>query len=88
MSKRLYVGNINYKATEEDLMRLFAEAGSVDSARLVLDRVTGKLRGFGFVEMSSPDEARGAIERLNDTEFMGRTLTVNIARPRGQQNQD
>ena len=87
MSKRLYIGNINYKATEDDLKILFAEAGSVNSARLVIDRATGKLRGFGFVEMSSPDEARGAIEKFHETEFMGRKLTVNIARPRGQQSQ-
>jgi len=87
MSKRLYIGNINYKATEDDLRVLFQEAGRVDSARLVIDKVTGKLRGFGFVEMSSPDEARGAIEKFHETEFMGRKLTVNIARPRSPQSQ-
>lgn len=85
MSKRLYVGNINYKATEDDLRNLFTEAGSVSSARLVIDRVTGKLRGFGFVEMSSSDEAREAIDKFNEKEFMGRKLTVNVARPRSQQ---
>ena len=84
MSKRLYVGNINYKATEDDLKTLFAEAGRVSSARLVIDRVTGKLRGFGFVEMSSPDEAREAIDKFHEKEFMGRRLTVNVARPRTQ----
>jgi len=84
MSKRLYVGNINYKATEDDLKGLFAEAGNVDSARLVIDKATGKLRGFGFIEMSSPDEARDAIERFNDFDFMGRKLSVNVARPRAQ----
>jgi len=84
MSKRLYVGNINFKATEDDLKGLFAEAGSVNYARLVIDKATGKLRGFGFIEMSSKDEAQDAIERFNDFDFMGRKLTVNVARPREQ----
>jgi len=86
MSKRLYVGNISYNATEGNLRDLFSEAGRVDSARLVIDRGTGKLRGFGFVEMSSQDEARGAIELFHEKEFMGRKLTVNIARPRNLQS--
>ena len=79
---RLYVGNISYKATESDLRELFAGAGSVSSASLVVDRDTGKLRGFGFIEMSSTEEAQSAIEKFNDTEFMGRRLQVNAARPR------
>lgn len=82
MSKRLYVGNISFKATEDDLRGLFTRVGAVDSAKLVIDRVTGKLRGFGFVEMTTPEEATSAIEMLNDSEFMGRKLVVNIARPK------
>lgn len=84
MSKRIYVGNINYRATEDDLRELFNAAGSVDSARLIIDKTTGKLRGFGFVEMISTDEARSAIDMFHEKEFMGRKLVVNVARPRYQ----
>jgi len=82
MSKRLYVGNISYRATESDLRDLFTAVGSVETASLVIDKGTGKLRGFGFIEMSSTDEAREAIEKLHESDFMGRKLVVNPARPR------
>jgi RNA recognition motif-containing protein len=80
MSTKIYVGNLPFKATEEDLRELFAQYGSVESVRLITDRDTGRPRGFGFVEMS--DGANEAIAELNEREFEGRNLKVNEARPR------
>lgn len=80
MSKNLYVGNLSYNCTADDLRELFSQHGNVSSAQVVSDRETGRSRGFGFVEMSDGGEA--AISTLNGFEFQGRTLTVNEARPR------
>ncbi len=82
MSSKIFVGGLPYAATEQELRDLFAQHGAVDSAQIVTDRFTGQSRGFGFVEMSSPAEAQAAIAALNGTQFGGRTLTVNEARPR------
>jgi RNA recognition motif-containing protein len=80
MSKNLYVGNLSYNCSADDLRELFGQHGNVTSAQVVSDRETGRSRGFGFVEMSDGGEA--AIGALNGAEFQGRTLTVNEARPR------
>jgi cold-inducible RNA-binding protein len=82
MSRKLYVGNLPFSTTEQDLQGLFAGAGSVDTVNLVRDMATGRARGFAFVEMSSPEEAQQAISMLNDRDFGGRNLTVNEARPK------
>jgi len=81
MSKKMYVGNLPFSSTEEDLRNLFANYGDVKSANLIIDRETGRSRGFGFVEMSEED-ANTAMEALNGNEFQGRSLKVNEARPR------
>lgn len=81
MGKRLYVGGLSYNSTEESLENLFSQAGVVDSARIITDRDTGRAKGFGFVEMSTDEEAQEAINLFNGTEFEGRTITVNEARP-------
>ena len=80
MSKRLYVGNLAFSVTSDELSELFAQHGSVTSADVIKDRETGRSRGFGFVEMAEGGEA--AIEALNGTDLQGRTLTVNEAKPR------
>ena len=80
MSKKLYVGNLPFSTTADDLREAFAQHGTVTSAQVVEDRETGRSRGFGFVEMS--DGGDQAIERLNGAQFQGRTLTVNEAKPR------
>ena len=80
MSKNLYVGNLSFSCTADDLRELFGQHGNVTSAQVVSDRETGRSRGFGFVEMSDGGEA--AISALNGTDFMGRSLTVNEARPK------
>ena len=82
MGKRLYVGNLPYSATTESLEELFGQFGQVTSAQVISDRETGRSKGFGFVEMSSDDEAASAIEALNGKDHDGRSLTVNEARPR------
>src|ERR1051326_3057724 len=82
MATRLYVGNLSFQNSSEDLRDHFAQIGAVESAQVVEDRMTGRSRGFGFVEMTSPEEAAAAIEQLNGKEFGGRNLTVNEARPR------
>jgi len=82
MSTKLYVGNLSYRVTSEDLQEYFAAAGPVDSANVVFDRETGRSRGFGFVEMSSDDAANAAIAQFNGQEYDGRNLVVNEARPR------
>ena len=81
MSKRIYVGGLPFKTTEEELITLFTTHGAVTSAKLVTDKVTNQSRGFGFVEMSEDAQATAAIEKLNGTDFDGRKLTVNEARP-------
>ncbi|MFO7974732.1 MAG: RNA-binding protein [Candidatus Hydrogenedentota bacterium] len=78
----IYVGNLSYDTDNAALRAMFEEHGSVDDARVIEDRQTGRSRGFGFVEMSNEEEARAAIEALNGTEVQGRTLTVNQARER------
>lgn len=81
MSKRIYVGGLPFKTTEDELNTLFAGLGQVTSAKLITDRDSGQSRGFGFVEMANDEEALAAITKLNNTEFDGRRLTVNEARP-------
>ena len=81
MSKRLYVGNISFKATEDDVKDLFSQAGEVVSIKLIKDAATGRLRGFGFVEMASKEEAQKAISMLNGKPFMERNIVVNEAKP-------
>ena len=81
MSKRIYVGNLSYQTTENDLADLFGQLGEVASANIITDRDTGRSKGFGFVEMGN-EEADKAIAQLNGSELDGRTLTVNEARPR------
>ncbi len=78
----IFVGNLPFSATNADLEELFGQHGSVDSAAVIMDRDTGRSRGFGFVEMGNDDEARAAIESLSGHELGGRPLTVNEARPR------
>jgi RNA recognition motif-containing protein len=82
MSTKLYVGNLSFQTTSEDLQELFAQAGTVASASVVEDRMTGRSRGFAFVEMSTPEEAAAAIEQMNGREVGGRALKVNEAKPR------
>ncbi len=82
MGKRLYVGNLSYGTTDAALRQLFEEHGSVTSAQIIMDRETGRSKGFGFVEMSSDQEAQAAITALNGTQIDGRALTVNEARPK------
>jgi RNA recognition motif-containing protein len=79
---KLYVGNLAFSTSSQDLQELFAQAGTVESASVVEDRDTGRSRGFGFVEMSSKEEGTAAIEQFNGKEVNGRNLTVNEARPR------
>ena len=82
MSMKLYVGNLSFQTSSEDLQQLFAQAGSVESATVVEDRDTGRSRGFGFVEMASKEDGEKAIQQFNGTDLNGRNLTVNEARPR------
>lgn len=82
MSIKLYVGNLSFQTSSDDLQQLFAQVGTVESATIVEDRDTGRSRGFGFVEMTSKEEGEKAIEQFNGTDFNGRNLTVNEARPR------
>src|SRR6266581_430051 len=82
MSMKLYVGNLSFQTSSEDLQELFASAGTVESAAVVEDRETGRSRGFGFVEMATKEEGAAAIEQFNGKEFNGRNLNVNEARPR------
>lgn len=79
---KIYVGNLSFQATEDQLRDLFGAHGEVDDVAIISDRETGRSRGFGFVTMSSDDQAKAAIEAVNGTEHEGRTLTVNEARPR------
>jgi RNA recognition motif-containing protein len=82
MGRRLYVGNLPYKATDEDLMTLFSSMGGVASARVMRDMATGRARGFGFVEMTTDEAAQKAIETLHQHEMDGRALVVNEAQPK------
>ena len=82
MTMKLYVGNLAFQTSSEDLQQLFAQAGTVESASVVEDRETGRSRGFGFVEMSSKEEGEAAIAQFNGKEVNGRSLTVNEAKPR------
>ncbi len=82
MAKNLYVGNLSYSVNDGELQALFAQFGTVSSARVITDRDSGRSKGFGFVEMPNDDEAQKAIDGLNDKENNGRKLTVNEARPR------
>ena len=82
MSMKLYVGNLSFQTSSDDLQQLFAQAGTVESASVVEDRETGRSRGFGFVEMSSAEEGAKAIEQFNGKEVNGRSLNVNEAKPR------
>jgi RNA recognition motif-containing protein len=79
---KLYVGNLSFQTSSEDLQQLFAQAGTVESASVVEDRDTGRSRGFGFVEMASKEDGEKAIQQFNGTDLNGRNLTVNEARPR------
>lgn len=85
MTKRIYVGNLSYQTTENDLAALFEQAGAVESVNLITDRDTGRSKGFAFVEMSTED-ADKAIAQFNGTEVDGRTLAVNEARPRADRS--
>ena len=82
MSMKLYVGNLSFQTSSDDLQQLFAQAGTVESASVVEDRETGRSRGFGFVEMSSKEEGTAAIQQFNGREMGGRALNVNEAKPR------
>jgi RNA recognition motif-containing protein len=82
MGNKLYVGNLPFSTTEDSLRELFAQAGAVNSSTVITDRDTGRSKGFGFVEMSSDQEAADAIAKFNGTSFEGRTITVNEARPK------
>jgi cold-inducible RNA-binding protein len=82
MGRKLYVGNLPYEVGETELQELFARAGSVESVNVMRDQVTGRARGFAFVEMSTDEEAQNAITALNGTQVGGRNLTVNEARPK------
>ncbi|MGI8565527.1 MAG: RNA recognition motif domain-containing protein [Pyrinomonadaceae bacterium] len=82
MSTKLYVGNLSFRTTSEELRDLFAQAGTVKSASVIEDRDTGRSRGFAFVEMATAEGAAAAVEQLNGKDFGGRNLTVNEARPK------
>ena len=86
MSNKLFVGNLSFNTTENDLQDAFAAHGTVTEANLMMDRATGRPRGFGFVTMSTPEEAAKAVEALNGKSVDGRALTVNIARPREERS--
>ncbi|MDZ8118881.1 RNA recognition motif domain-containing protein [Pontiella agarivorans] len=82
MEKRLYVGNLSYDSTEEEVENLFKQAGAVEACHLMLDKFTSRSRGFAFVEMATVEEANAAVALYNNKDFQGRPLRVNIARPR------
>ena len=79
---RLFVGNLSYQTMENDLQEYFSQAGVVTSVNLMLDKFTGKSRGFAFVEFATAEEANKAVEQFHNKDFQGRALTVNVARPR------
>lgn len=78
----IYVSNLSFSTTSESLQELFAEYGEIDSAKIITDRETGRSRGFGFVEMTNETEGQNAISELHESDFEGKTINVNIARPR------
>jgi RNA recognition motif-containing protein len=82
----IYISNLNYSTKVESLQQLFANYGEVTSANIITDRETGRSRGFGFIEMSNDDEGRKAIEELNESNFEGNTINVNIARPKTERS--
>jgi cold-inducible RNA-binding protein len=86
MGRRLYVGNLPYETGETDLQDLFAQAGTVETVKVMRDMATGRARGFAFVEMSTDEEAQKAITQLNDHQLGGRGLTVNEARPKPERS--
>ncbi|HEX6791485.1 MAG TPA: RNA-binding protein [Candidatus Krumholzibacteria bacterium] len=88
MNRKLYVGNLNFSTTEDELRDLFSQAGPVSSVSMIMDRETGRPRGFAFIEMETPEGAQQAIEKLNNREFAQRTLTVNEARPKTEGGRD
>jgi RNA recognition motif-containing protein len=86
VAMKLYVGNLAYSMTDSDLQNLFEQYGAVQSAQVIMDRDTGRSKGFGFVEMGTTEEGQAAIQALNDQEVNGRKLTVNEARPREERS--
>lgn len=82
MAVQIYVGNLNYRMTEETLQELFAKYGEVVSAKIIKDKYSGRSKGFGFVEMENKEDGEKAIQELNDSEVEGRNIRVNFARPR------
>ncbi len=86
MGSKLYVGNLSYNTTSSDLEALLSQHGTVQSAEVIADRDTGRSKGFGFVQMGSDEEAQAAIDALNGQQVDGRTLTVNVARPREERS--
>src|SRR5579862_5601978 len=86
MSNKLFVGNLSFNTTENDLQDAFAAHGTVTEAKLMTDRESGRPRGFGFVTMSTPEEAQAAIDALNGSDIDGRALTVNVAKPREERS--
>jgi cold-inducible RNA-binding protein len=87
MSMKLYVGNLSFETSGENLREHFAQAGTVETATVVEDRDTGRSRGFGFVEMATKEEGEAAIARFNNNDLNGRDLTVNVAKPRESRNE-
>lgn len=88
MSKKIYVGNLSYTAHEDDVRQLFEKFGEIQSVKIIMDNMTGRPKGFGFVEMSSNEEADKAISAINGTEFMERNLSVSEARPQTGRGRD
>ena len=86
MKNKLYVGNLSYNTTEEELSELFADSGEVTSCRIIRDRDSGRSKGFGFIEMSSPEMAQSALDGLNGTDFHDRPLRISFAREREDNN--
>ncbi len=87
MAQKLFVGNLPFNTTSEELQEFFAQAGSVSSANVITDKMTGRSRGFGFVEFENDAEADKAVEMLNNKDFGGRNIVVNVARPMGERPQ-
>jgi cold-inducible RNA-binding protein len=82
METKIYVGNLPFNTTDDDLKALFAQAGTVTSATVIMDKFSGRSRGFGFVEMSTPEETQAAVAKFNEYDMGGRALRVNLAKPR------